>query len=101
MFPHFDGMPGRNAPRNQKVRYIVGHEIPWTRNDNRVPAILQNVHQMLLERRDVASSVESDESRLVEANVTTRGKNLSGTYAGNRLHGMAARMLNTLEKLKS
>src|ERR1700751_5460135 len=101
MFPNFDEMLWRNAPGNQKVRYLVRHEIPWTRNDNRVPAILQNVHQVLLEWPDVASPVKSNESCVVKADVATGRENLSGTYAGNGFHTMAASLLDPLEKLKS
>src|SRR5262245_6948053 len=56
---------------------------------------------MFLEWPDIAPPVKSNEGCVVEANVATGRKNLSGTYAGNGSHGMAASILDPLEKLKS
>src|ERR1700737_61116 len=99
--PHFDRMSWRDAARKQKCRDVFRHEIPWTRNHDGIPAILQNVHQMFLEGSEIAASVERHERGFVKANTPARSENLRGADAGDRFHSMLAGALDTLEKLES
>src|SRR5262249_13768409 len=71
-FPHFHGMLGSNAARNQKDRYLARHEIPWPRNDDRIPIVIENMHKMFLKPPDLTSPVKSDKRRFVKANPAAR-----------------------------
>src|SRR5580704_9870253 len=70
-FPHLGLMIRSNASSQQKISDCFRHEIPWTRNDNRVPIVLERMHEMLLERHNVAAPMKSNERRLIEANAAT------------------------------
>jgi hypothetical protein len=75
-FPHFHGMLRRNAARNQKERYLAWHEIPWTRNDDRVPIVIENVDKMFLKLSDLTAPVKSDKRRFVKTNPAARRQHL-------------------------
>jgi hypothetical protein len=94
-------MLGRNAARNQKERYLAWHEIPWTRNDDRVPIVIENVDKMFLKLSDLTAPVKSDKRRFVKTNPAARRQHLRGADTGYCFHRMAARPLDSLEKLKS
>jgi hypothetical protein len=70
-FPDLCLMIRTNASSQQKSSDCFRHEIPWTRNDNHVPIVLERMHEMLLERRNIAASMKSNEGGLIEANAAT------------------------------
>jgi len=58
------------------------------------------MHKMLLERRNITASMESDKSRLIEAHPATGSQDLRSTNPGHRFYRVAAGTFNPLEELK-
>jgi len=58
------------------------------------------MHKMLLERRNITASMESDKSRLIEADPATGSQDLRSTNPGHRFYRVAAGTFNPLEELK-
>ena len=71
MFPDLCLMTPTNAASQQKSGDRFRHEIPWARNDNHAPIVLKRMHEMLLERSDIAAPMKGNERRLIEANAAT------------------------------
>jgi hypothetical protein len=70
-FPDLCLMTRSDASSQQKSSDSFRHEIPWTRNDDHVPIVLERVYEMRLERRNIAASMKSNEGGLIKANPAT------------------------------
>src|SRR5260370_27644970 len=77
MFPDLCLMTWTNASSQQKSSDCFRHEIPWTRNDNHVPIVLERMHKMLLERGDIAASLKGNERPLIGATAARQSQDLT------------------------
>src|SRR5450830_111188 len=105
VFPDFGRMVGLHAVFQQISRDMARHEgarrIPRTRYHNRIAAVIEHMHKMPLERRQVAAAMEGDKSCFVETNLRARCQNLRGGNTGQRLDRMAASAFDAFQILEA
>src|SRR5260363_415962 len=80
----------------QPTGNVLRHKVPRTRRHNSVALIIQYMHEMLLERFNIAAPMKCNESGLVKTHFTTRCHDLSRRNAWPCVHWMPARLLDAL-----